>query len=59
MQIRQIMLIELPYLLRTYSRSNDEKIMMEYFCQCCLSILNTQNVKNTIVRCLESFFHAI
>ena len=38
MQIRQIMLMELPYLLRTYSRSSDEKIMMEYFCQCCLSI---------------------
>lgn len=31
MQIRQIMLMELPYLLRTYSRSGDEKIMMEYF----------------------------
>ena len=38
MKIRNIMLIELPYLLKTYSRSYDERIMREYFSQCCLSI---------------------
>ena len=38
MKIRNIMLMELPYLLKTYSRSHDERIMREYFSQCCLSI---------------------
>ena len=38
MKIRNVMLMELPMLMRCYSRSGDEKIMMEYFCQCCLSI---------------------
>lgn len=37
MKIRDIMLMELPILMRCYSRSGDEMIMNEYFCQCCLS----------------------
>ncbi len=38
MKTRNIMLMELPMLMRCYSRSGDEMIMNEYFCQCCLCL---------------------